>query len=184
MIITFLDPNPNPNDPYSSCLFFYAITSLPPRLAEGSILYNALNDQIFGVQTHELPVNTFEEAIEALVTSLYMRGLLKAFTTHKHNGLTTPQSPGNDYLLDYKNLCPCNLSQSLPVVMSRLGNVQDFQWPFHGHFQLWKSGLVLCPCVHVQCDMSQGVWGPPSFLSISCPGDLFICPGSIIPNTW
>jgi hypothetical protein len=88
MILTFLDPNPNPNDPYSSCLFFYAITSLPPRLAEGTILYDALNDQIFGVQTRELSVNTFEEAIEALITSLYTRGLIKAFATHKHNGLT------------------------------------------------------------------------------------------------
>jgi hypothetical protein len=70
-----------------------------------------------------------------------------------------PQSPGNGYLLGCKNLCPCNLSQSLPVVMSRHGNVQHFQWPFHDHFQLWKRCLVLCPCVHVQCDMSQGVWG-------------------------
>jgi hypothetical protein len=105
MILTFLNPNPNPNNPYSSRLFFYTITSLPPRLTEGSILYDTLNDQVFGVQTHKLPVNIFKEAIKALITSLFTRGLLKAFATHKHNGLTNnllnspPEPTTNSFVL-------------------------------------------------------------------------------------
>jgi hypothetical protein len=89
MILTFLDPAPrDPRDPYTNRLFFYAITSLPPRLAEGTLNYNALTDQLFGVQTRELPVTTFEDAIELLLLSLYTRGLLKPFATHRHHGLT------------------------------------------------------------------------------------------------
>jgi hypothetical protein len=89
MILTFLDPSPrNSRDLYTSCLFFYAITSLPPRLAEGSLSYDALTDQIFGVQTHKFPIVTFKEAIETLALSLYTRGSLKPFAMHKHHGLT------------------------------------------------------------------------------------------------
>jgi hypothetical protein len=89
MILTFLDPAPkDPRNPYTSRLFFYTITSLPPRLAEGTLNYDALTDQLFGIQTRELPVVTFEDAIELLVVLLYTRGLLKPFATHKHHGLT------------------------------------------------------------------------------------------------
>jgi hypothetical protein len=89
MILTFLDPAPkDPRDPYVSRLFFYAITSTPPRLAEGTLNYNALTDQLFGVQTRELPIITFEDAIELLLLSLFTRGLLKPFATHRHHGLT------------------------------------------------------------------------------------------------
>jgi hypothetical protein len=89
MILTFLDPAPrDPRNPYTSRLFFYAITSLPPRLAEGTLSYDALTDQLFGIQTREFPIVTFEDAIELLVLSLYTRGLLKPFATHKHHGLT------------------------------------------------------------------------------------------------
>lgn len=97
MILTFLDPKPDPNDPYSSRLFFYAITTFPIRLAEGILLYDTISEQIIGIKTQEFPVVTTEDVVETLLISLFTRGLLNAFATHKHHGLTNnllDNSPG------------------------------------------------------------------------------------------
>jgi hypothetical protein len=109
MIITFLDPHPNPDNPYAARLFFYTITNFPPQIAEGVLFLNTANGQVVGVQSHELEVTTFEKAIETFIHSLFSRGLLKPFLTHHHNGLT------NDLIRTVPNP-PVFSNKSLPTL--------------------------------------------------------------------
>jgi hypothetical protein len=88
MIFTFVDLTKQTEDPLVGHLVFYLVSPFPPRIAEGTIIFDFKKPGIvYRIQIKEQFPYTIEESFKILFALLAARNLVLPFATHQNSAL-------------------------------------------------------------------------------------------------